>query len=84
MPYQGASTDEILELRTLINEALELEESNPYLISKYLLEQNKEEKIQDSDDEYIKPTSDPYQLKTVYSIKPDDEYDPYDDDEEAV
>jgi len=67
-----------------MNEALELEESNPYLISKYLLEQNKEEKIQDSDDEYIKPTSDPYQLKTVYSIKPDEEYDPYDDDEEAV
>ena len=84
MPYQGASTDEILELRTLMNEAKELEESNPYLISSYLLSQNKEEKIQDSDDEYIKPTSDPYQLKTVYSIKPDDEYDPYPDDEEAV
>jgi hypothetical protein len=67
-----------------MNEAKELEESNPYLISSYLLSQNKEEKIQDSDDEYIKPTSDPYQLKTVYSIKPDDEYDPYPDDEEAI
>lgn len=60
MPYQGASTDEIFELRTLMNEAKELEESNPYLISSYLLSLNKEEIIQDSDDEYIKPTSDPY------------------------
>ena len=37
MPYMGASVDEILELRTLMNEAIELEESNPYVISKYLL-----------------------------------------------
>lgn len=80
----GASVDEILELRTLMNEALELEESNPYIISKYLLDKDTEEKIMDSDDEYIKPTSDPYQLKTVFSIKPDDEYEPYSDDEEAV
>jgi hypothetical protein len=43
-----------------MNEALELQETNPYLISSYLLSQDKEEKIQDSDDEYIKPTSDPY------------------------
>ena len=84
LPYQGASTDEILELRTLMNEAIELEESNPYLISSYLQSKNKEDKIQDSDDEYIKPTSDPYQLKTVYRIKPDDDYEPYDDDEEAI
>ena len=56
----GASVDEILELRTLMNEALELEESNPYIISKYLLDKDTEEKIMDSDDEYIKPTSDPY------------------------
>ena len=60
MPYMGASVDEILELRTLMNEALELEESNPYIISKYLLDKDTEEKIMDSDDEYIKPTSDPY------------------------
>ena len=83
MPFMGASVDEILELRTLINEAMELEESNPFIISNYLQNKNKEERIIDSDDEYIKPTSDPYQLKTVFSIKPDEEYEPYSDDEEA-
>ena len=83
MPFMGASVDEILELRTLINEAMELEESNPFIISNYLQNKNKEERIIDSDDEYIKPTADPYQLKTVFRIKPDEEYEPYSEDEEA-
>lgn len=83
MPYQGASTEELLQLRTLMNEAIELEESNPYIKSNYLQSKNTQEKIEDSDDEYIKPVSESYQLKTVYSIKPDEDYNPYDDDEEA-
>lgn len=67
-----------------MNDALDLEEDNKFVVSSYLRSLNKEEKIQDSDDEYIKPSNDPYQLKTVYGIVPDDEFDPYDDDEEAV
>lgn len=43
-----------------------------------------EEPIQDDDDEYIKPQNDPYQLKTVYGITQDEEFEPYSDDEEAV
>ena len=81
----GTSVDEILEIRSQVNEAEFLQEDNKFLLAKYFLDkQSGEEPIQDDDDEYIKPQHDPYQLKTVYGITQDEEFEPYSDDEEAV
>ena len=85
MPYLGTSVDDILEIRNQVNEAQDLEAENKFILAKYFIDkQAVEEPIQDDDDEYIKPQNDPYQLKTVYGITQDEEFEPYSDDEEAV
>ena len=85
MPYLGTSVDDILEIRNQVNEAQDLEAENKFILAKYFIDkQVMEEPIQDDDDEYIKPQNDPYQLKTVYGITQDEEFEPYSDDEEAV
>jgi len=76
--------EEVFEIRNVLSEAIEAQESNKFVKAKMPDFVKIDEEMEDLLQEYIKPQHDPYQLKTCYKVIQHDEVEFEDDDDDAL